>query len=157
MVHRIAALEMDSCNSKKCGLECIKFCPVNKEDSDCIVLGDNGKAIISESLCTGCGICIQKCPFDAITILNLAEELLEKRMHQYGINTFRLYNLPTLRRGNVIGLVGRNGVGKSTALNILSGNLKPNFGDYSSPPDWDEIIDYFKAVSYTHLTLPTKA
>jgi len=148
MVHRIAALEMDSCNSKKCGLECIKFCPVNKEDSDCIVLGDNGKAIISESLCTGCGICIQKCPFDAITILNLAEELLEKRMHQYGINTFRLYNLPTLRRGNVIGLVGRNGVGKSTALNILSGNLKPNFGDYSSPPDWDEIIDYFKGTEY---------
>ena len=148
MVHRIAALEMDSCNSKKCGLECIKFCPVNKEDSDCIVLGDNGKAIISESLCTGCGICIQKCPFDAITILNLGEELLEKRMHQYGINTFRLYNLPTLRRGNVIGLVGRNGVGKSTALNILSGNLKPNFGDYSSPPDWDEIIDYFKGTEY---------
>lgn len=148
MVHRIAALEMDSCNSKKCGLECIKFCPVNKEDSDCIVLGDNGKAIISESLCTGCGICIQKCPFDAITILNLAEELLEKRMHQYGINTFRLYNLPTLRRGNVIGLVGRNGVGKSTALNILSGNLKPNFGDYSSPPDWDEIINYFKGTEY---------
>ena len=65
-------------------------------------------------------------------------------MHQYGIITFRLYNLPTLRRGNVIGLVGRNGVGKSTALNILSGNLKPNFGDYSSPPDWDEIIDYFE-------------
>ena len=148
MVHRIAALEMDSCNSKKCGLECIKFCPVNKEDSDCIVLGDNGKAIISESLCTGCGICIQKCPFDAITILNIAEELLEKRMHQYGINTFRLYNLPTLSRCNVIGLVGRNGVGKSTALNILSGNLKPNFGDYSSPPDWDEIIDYFKGTEY---------
>ena len=148
MVHRIAALEMDSCNSKKCGLECIKFCPVNKEDSDCIILGDNGKAIISESLCTGCGICIQKCPFDAITILNLAEELLDKRMHQYGINTFRLYNLPTLRRGSVIGLVGRNGVGKSTALNILSGNLKPNFGNYSSPPDWDEIIDYFKGTEY---------
>ena len=69
MVHRIAALEMDSCNSKKCGLECIKFCPVNKEDSDCIVLGDNGKAIISESLCTGCGISVSYTHLTLPTIL----------------------------------------------------------------------------------------
>jgi ATP-binding cassette subfamily E protein 1 len=143
VVHRVAALDSNLCQSKKCGLECIKFCPVNLTGGDCIVLGDNAKAVISEELCTGCGICIQKCPFEAITILNLAEELKQDKIHQYGINTFRLYKLPTPIRGAVVGLVGRNGVGKTTALNILAGSLKPNLGRYEKPPDWDEILDLF--------------
>jgi len=144
MVHRVAALDKDLCQSKKCGLECIKFCPVNLTGGDCIVLGDNGKAVISEELCTGCGICIQKCPFEAITILNLAEELKVDKVHQYGVNTFRLYRLPSPIKGAVVGLVGRNGVGKTTALNILAGSLKPNLGRYERPPDWDEILAAFR-------------
>ncbi|MBI2184433.1 MAG: ribosome biogenesis/translation initiation ATPase RLI [Thaumarchaeota archaeon] len=144
MVHRVAALDKDSCVSRKCGLECIKFCPVNKTGSDCIILGEDAKAVISEELCTGCGICIKKCPFEAITIVNLAEELLEEKIHQYGVNTFRLYRLPIPRAGGVVGLVGRNGVGKTTALNILSGTLKLNLGRYEKPPEWDEIIGAFQ-------------
>ena len=152
MVHRVAVLDRDSCVSKKCALECITFCPVNKTGSDCIVLGEDAKAIISETLCTGCGICINKCPFEAITILNLAEELAEDKIHQYGVNTFRLYRLPIPRAGGVTGLVGANGVGKTTALNILSGNLRPNLGRYDDPPDWDEIIDVFQGTELkTHL------
>ena len=77
--HRIAVVHKDDCFSKKCHLECIKFCPVNLEGSDCIVLGDDGKATINESLCNGCGICIKKCPFDAINIINLAQEIGEHR------------------------------------------------------------------------------
>ena len=77
MTHRVAVLHRDNCVSKKCNLECINFCPVNRDGSECIVLGVDGKAIISEPLCTGCGICVKKCPFDAITIVNLAEELSE--------------------------------------------------------------------------------
>jgi ATP-binding cassette subfamily E protein 1 len=30
----------------------------------------------------------------------------------------------------VLGLVGTNGIGKSTALKILAGKLKPNLGRY---------------------------
>lgn len=41
-----------------------------------------------------------------------------------------LYRLPTPRAGEVLGLVGKNGIGKSTALKILAGKLKPNLGQY---------------------------
>ncbi len=132
------------CHSRKCNLECITFCPVNKTGSDCIVLGQDTKAVISEELCTGCGICVKKCPFEAITILNLAQELGKEKVHQYGINTYRLYKLPVPKKNSVVGLVGKNGVGKSTALNILSGSLKPNIGNYENPPPWEDIIDEFQ-------------
>jgi ATP-binding cassette subfamily E protein 1 len=48
------------------------------------------------------------------------------------------------RPGQVLGLVGTNGIGKSTALKILSGKLKPNLGRYDNPPDWEEILRYFR-------------
>jgi ATP-binding cassette subfamily E protein 1 len=144
MAHRVAGVDFDNCHSRKCGLECIKFCPVNKVGGKCVVLDERGKAVISEELCTGCGICVKKCPFKAITIVNLAEELKEEKIHQYGANGYRLFRLPTPRKGAVVGLVGKNGVGKSTTIKILSGTLKPNLGFYDSPPDWDKIIEAFK-------------
>lgn len=48
------------------------------------------------------------------------------------------------RPGQVLGLVGTNGIGKSTALKILSGKLKPNLGRYDNPPDWEEILKYYR-------------
>ena len=48
------------------------------------------------------------------------------------------------RPGQVLGLVGTNGIGKSTALKILSGKLKPNLGRFEDPPDWEEILKYFR-------------
>jgi ATP-binding cassette subfamily E protein 1 len=101
------------------------------------------KAQIDEDICNGCGICVKVCPFDAITIINLASELATDKVHQYGINSFRLYKLPTPTKGEVVGLLGRNGMGKSTVVNILSGNLKPNLGNYSEPPEWDDILKYY--------------
>lgn len=112
--------------------------------SDCIILNEEtGKAQIDENICNGCGICVKVCPFDAITIVNLAEELKTDKIHQYGLNSFRLYRIPALKKGQVMGLLGRNGIGKSTVVNILSGNLKPNLGNYSSPPEWNEILKHF--------------
>ena len=144
MTHRVAVLDQDLCQPKKCGLECIKYCPVNKSGADCIVLNEEiNKAQIDEDICNGCGICVKVCPFDAITIVNLATELATDKIHQYGQNSFRLYKLPTPKKGEVVGLLGRNGMGKSTVINILSGNLKPNLGKYEVPPEWDEILEYY--------------
>ena len=144
MTHRVAVLDKELCQPKKCGLECIKYCPVNKSGADCIILNEEiKKAQIDEDICNGCGICVKVCPFDAITIVNLASELATDKVHQYGINSFRLYKLPTPRKGEVVGLLGRNGMGKSTVVNILSGNLKLNLGNYNEPPDWDDILKYY--------------
>jgi len=118
---------------------------VNKSGADCIVLNEETKkATIDENICNGCGICVKVCPFDAITIVNLASELKTDKIHQYGMNSFRLYKLPTPKKGEVVGLLGRNGMGKSTVVNILSGVLKPNLGNYEQPPEWDEILKYYK-------------
>ena len=60
---------------------------------------------------------------------------------------FRLYGLPTLLPGRVTGLCGPNGIGKSTVLNILNGELKPNFGDASQGHEglkWRDLIKHVK-------------
>lgn len=143
--HRVAVMDYELCQPRKCGLECIVYCPVNKTGGQCIVQREeDGKALISEDLCTGCGICIKKCPFDAIVIVNLAKELSEEKIHQYGVNSFRFYKLPTPKKGAVVGLVGRNGMGKSTIVNILSGNIKPNLGNFEGEASWDSVLKYFQ-------------
>ncbi len=143
--HRVAVLDEELCQPRKCGLECIIYCPVNKTGGECIVQRpEDNKALISEELCTGCGICIKKCPFDAIVIVNLARELSEDKIHQYGVNSFRFYRMPTPKKGAVVGLVGRNGMGKSTIVNILSGNMKPNLGKYETETEWDDVLKYFQ-------------
>ncbi|MHA1530806.1 MAG: ribosome biogenesis/translation initiation ATPase RLI [Candidatus Heimdallarchaeota archaeon] len=144
---RIAIVERAKCNKKKCSLECIKFCPVNRtsDDEPCVDLDEEtGKAKIIELLCTGCGICIRKCPRGAIQIINLPDELETDLVHRYGRNGFKLYRLPKPKPGHVLGLIGQNGAGKSTSLKILSGQLKPNLGKWDEPPEWDAIIDNFK-------------
>lgn len=145
MTHRVGVLDKDLCQPQKCGLECIKYCPVNKSGSDCIILNEESpkKAQIDEDICNGCGICVKVCPFDAITIVNLASELATDKIHQYGPNSFRLYKLPTPKKGEVVGLLGRNGMGKSTVVNILAGKLKPNLGRYENPPEWEEIFKHY--------------
>lgn len=101
-------------------------------------------AFISEVLCVGCGICVKKCPFEAIQIINLPKNLDNFTTHRYGPNTFKLHRLPFPRPGQVLGLVGTNGIGKSTALQILSGRMKPNLGKFDAPPDWADILKYFR-------------
>jgi ATP-binding cassette subfamily E protein 1 len=87
---------------------------------------------------------VKKCPFSAISIINLPKSLEKDTTHRYGPNSFKLHRLPTPRAGQVLGLVGTNGIGKSTALKILAAKLKPNLGRFDSPPDWNEILTYFR-------------
>ncbi|KAM3534083.1 hypothetical protein MY4038_002609 [Beauveria bassiana] len=142
---RIAIVNSDKCRPRKCRQECKKSCPVVRSGKLCIeVAPDSRLAFISESLCIGCGICPKKCPFDAITIINLPTNLESQVTHRYGPNSFKLHRLPMPRPNQVLGLVGTNGIGKSTALKILSGKLKPNLGRFDNPPDWEDVIKHFR-------------
>lgn len=142
---RIAIVNAEKCKPKKCRQECKKSCPVVKLGKLCIEVGPKSKlAFISEPLCIGCGICVKKCPFEAISIINLPKDLEKNTTHRYGPNSFKLHRLPMPRPGQVLGLVGTNGIGKSTALKILAGKMKPNLGRYETPPDWEEILVHFR-------------
>ncbi|MDD1695199.1 MAG: ribosome biogenesis/translation initiation ATPase RLI [Methanoregula sp.] len=161
---RIAIVHKDRCHAKKCGNECILYCPRVRTGDETVIIGADGKALISEELCVGCGICIKKCPYDAIDIVSLPEEL-EHPTHRYGRNGFALYGLPIPVEGKVTGILGANGIGKSTAIKILSGQLRPNLANFDNEVAWEEILklyagtelfDYLQTVSKKTLKIATK-
>ena len=139
---RIAVIDRKKCRFNECDKPCIRFCP-GVRSGDETILADEEKIIINEDLCIGCGICTKKCQFKALTVINLAHELTDM-VHQYGQNTFRLYGLPVLKKGEVIRLLGANGIGKTTALQILSGSIRPNLGNFDTPPAETDVIKKFR-------------
>lgn len=139
---RVAVLDRERCRPKDCSHECQRFCPRVRTGDETVVFpnGPEKPPVIVESLCSGEAICVKKCPFHVISIVNLPEELETDTSHRYGVNAFKLFRLPIPKDGKVLGLIGPNGVGKTTAVRILSGELQPNLGRIESPPTWDEII-----------------
>ena len=121
------------------------FCPGVRMGDETVTFPDPTKQpIISESLCTGCGICVKKCPYGAILIVNTPEQLEDKASYRYGPNAFVLFRLPVPKIGKVTGIIGQNGAGKTTTLRILAGEIKPNLGRYDTPPSWDEIVTFYR-------------
>ncbi|WP_224332959.1 ribosome biogenesis/translation initiation ATPase RLI [Haloprofundus halobius] len=149
----IAVVDLDRCQPDRCNYECANYCPPNRTGKECITTrgedteeGDPDQIRISEEICLGetCGICVEKCPFDAIEIINLPQELTEDPTHRYGENAFALYGLPVPEPGKVTGILGPNGIGKSTAVRILAEEITPNLGDYGAEPDWETVLDRYR-------------
>ncbi len=140
---RVAVIDRELCMPRICGYLCQRACPVNRSGDECLTVSEEDKKpLISEELCVGCGICVKKCPRQAITVVNLPEKLEESPIHRYGRNLFCLFGLPVPKLNAVVGLIGQNGVGKSTVLSILAGKVKPNCG--LGEASWEDIIEKFK-------------
>jgi ATP-binding cassette subfamily E protein 1 len=140
---RVAVIDYSLCKPDKCNLECVRFCPVNRGRRGVKAIeisNETGKPVIYEDTCIGCGICIKKCPFSAISIENVPDELEKKTFHRFGRNGFKLFGLPIPKEGQLMGILGKNGTGKTTSIRILAGELIPNFGDVDAQPSQKEVL-----------------
>ncbi|TFH29485.1 MAG: ribosome biogenesis/translation initiation ATPase RLI [Promethearchaeota archaeon] len=175
---KVFLIDYDLCSANSCGRPCVKQCPITltnnrkkshlkKAEVPIRYKKSEDKMLIISEYCIYCGICLNVCPRNAIySIFLLDEPEADEITHEYlqkdrniveekehspeDDHGFRLFGLPTLLPGRVTGLCGPNGIGKSTVLNILSGEVSPNFGDIGSLStanskfDWKSLFDHLR-------------
>ncbi|MBI2144766.1 ribosome biogenesis/translation initiation ATPase RLI [Candidatus Woesearchaeota archaeon] len=129
-MRRIAVIEKDKCNPQGCGgYLCLRVSPGNRMGKEVFVIGPDGKAQVNEEVCTDAeSITVKKCPFNAIHMVKLPEKLTDKPIHRFGTDGFELFSLPAPLFGQVNGILGINGIGKSSAIKVIAQMLQPNFG-----------------------------
>ena len=150
----VAIIEKSKCHPDKCQHECMKYDPINKAGGEGFHLSKiTGKSEISEEVVMEMHkICAKKCPFQAIHIVNLPEKLKEEPIHKYGQNSFELFSLPKIKEKTITGILGRNGIGKSSALQILTGSVKPNLGDFNQELKYESHKELSFSQTYTKAT-----
>jgi len=175
---KVFLIDYDLCSLNSCGQPCVKKCPIfisnqrkkqhqKKDEVPIRYKKSTDNMIIIDEICIKCGICLNVCPRNAIYSIFLLDEPDDDLItHEYPIKTditetsnepidkdrgFRLFGIPTLLPGRVTGLCGPNGIGKSTVLNILSGNLKMNLGQIKNKNlKWQEILKQVKESEMRH-------
>ena len=161
---RIAVLIEEKCKPKSDAYDYLKKW-AGSCGGDCIQMnGDKFK--ILESACPPCFIRAKHCPGGAVVVINLPAELKTDMIHRYSLNGFRLFKLPTPSKESVVGILGPNGMGKSTAFNILNGSITPNLGDFEADEVWwedvieslprGELRDFLVDVSNSKVTVALK-
>ena len=138
---RIAVLFEDRCKPNSPAFEYLQKY-AGSCGAECIQVDENDKCKILEDACPPCLMRAKNCPGDAVKVINLPEELETDMIHRYSLNGFRLFRLPTPSKDSIIGILGPNGMGKSTAFNILNGSIIPNLGEFeSSDCLWEDVIE----------------
>lgn len=131
----------------------VKYDPLNRSGKEGFHVTDDGELHIDEHKVMREHRIIQnKIPNDSIEIVELPSAS-GTEIHKYGKNGFRLFELPIPENGQIVGLLGRNGIGKSTILRILAGELEPNMGNPTTTPSFEKLLEkYSNTRLESHIT-----